>query len=131
MPEKTSVDRLRIDDEYDIIEQDKTILDAAKLIKKTKLPDLVVVSSEEEKKVLGVISDFDITTKVVAEGKNPATTKVTEAMYTVGPIALSTTVEDAFKLLQKHQVPLVPVVDNDQLVGVVTIQDVWSFIPEE
>ncbi|MHA2297152.1 MAG: CBS domain-containing protein [Candidatus Hodarchaeales archaeon] len=128
MPDKSTVEKLRIDDEYDVIDEDKTILDAAKLIKKTKLPDLVVIT--KEKKVLGVISDFDITTKVIAEGKDPATTKVTEAMYTVGPIELSTTVEQAFELLQKHQVPLVPVVESDQLVGVVTIQDVWSFIPE-
>ncbi|MHA1166739.1 MAG: CBS domain-containing protein [Candidatus Hodarchaeales archaeon] len=129
MSDNATVEALKIDDEYDVINEEKTIIDAAKLIKKTKLPDLVVIN--EKKEVLGVISDFDITTKVVAAGKDPAKVKVTEAMYQVGPISLSTTVEEAFQLLQKHQVPLVPVVEENKLIGVVTIQDVWSFIPED
>lgn len=81
--------------------------------------------------MLGVIADFDIVQNIVADGKDPATVKVTTAMYTIEPVTTETNVVDAFERMRDLNVNVVPVIEKDKLLGVVTIQDVWSYIPDE
>ncbi len=119
---------LTIDDEYDTIEASSTVLDAAIKMKNVNIPDLVVVDGE---KVLGIITDYDIATRIVAEEKDPKTTPVTEAMYTIPTVTLKTSVVEALRILQDHSAPIVPVLHNEKLKGVVSVQDCWSVIPED
>ncbi len=121
---------LVIDDEYGIIESDATVVQAAQKMKELAIPDLVV-QEKKTKEVLGVIADFDIVQHVVAEGKDPAKELVTGPMYTIEPVKLETNVVDAFERMRDLEVNVVPVVENEKLLGVVTIQDVWSYIPDE
>ncbi|MFX1478743.1 MAG: cyclic nucleotide-binding/CBS domain-containing protein [Promethearchaeota archaeon] len=124
-----SVRDLVIDDEYGIIDSKATIQEAAKKMKEMGVPDLVVVEGEEEK-VLGVIADFDIVQNVVAEGSDSKSEKVVSAMYKITPVNLDTSVSDAFTRMRNLNVSVVPVVENEKLVGVCTIQDCWSYIPD-
>lgn len=119
---------LVIDDEYDVIESTATIQDAAKKMKELGVPDLVVIEGE---KVLGVIADIDIVQNIVAEGKNSEIEKVISAMYTIQPVSLESPVTEAFKRMRDLQVNIVPVVENGKLQGVCTIQDCWSYIPDQ
>ena len=88
-----------IDDEYDTIDSDATIEDAAKKMKQIGVPDLVVIEKGTSK-VMGVVADFDIVQNIVAEGKDPKTEKVTAAMYSITPVGLETPVSEAFKKMQ-------------------------------
>ena len=117
-----------IDDAYETIDASQTILDAAKKMKTTGLPDLIVVENEEVK---GVITDYLITTCIVAETKDPQTTSVIDAMQPIPPVELTTSVEEALQRLQKYAVPVVPVVFKGELKGLVSVQDCWSVIPAE
>ncbi|MHA1611891.1 MAG: CBS domain-containing protein, partial [Promethearchaeota archaeon] len=121
---------LVIEDEYGIIESDATVVQAAQKMKKLAIPDLVV-QEKKTKEVLGVIADFDIVQHVVADGKDPAKELVTGPMYTIEPVKLETNVVDAFERMRDLEVNVVPVVEEKKLLGVVTIQDVWSYIPDE
>lgn len=121
---------LTIDDEYDIINSEATIKDAASKMKEAGIPDLVVVT-EENQKVLGVIADFDIVTGIVAEGLSAETAKVTEVMYTIEPVTPDTTVQTAFTRMRDLDVSVVPVVENEKLTGVATITDCWGMLPEK
>ncbi|MFX0206141.1 MAG: CBS domain-containing protein [Candidatus Hodarchaeota archaeon] len=127
MRKMVRVAALTIDDEYDTIEGSRTVLDAAKKMKEVGIPDLVVMEGE---KVLGIVTDYDITTRIVAEEKDPKTTSVTEAMYTIPTVTLRTSVEEALRILQEYSAPIVPVLHADKLKGVVSVQDCWSVIPE-
>jgi len=120
---------LVIDDEYSEIDSETTIQAAAKKMKEVGVPDLVVIEKGSNK-VIGVIADFDIVQDIVAEGKDPKTTKITEAMYTIEPVSLDTPVSEAFTRMQELEVSVVPVLKNNKLVGVCTIQDCWSYIPD-
>jgi CBS domain-containing protein len=120
---------LVIDDEYDTIESDATIIAAAKKMKKLGIPDLVVVEKETEK-VIGVVADFDIVQNIVAEGKDPKTESVKSAMYVITPATLDTTVKEAFARMRDLKVDIIPVVEKGKLVGVCSIQDCWSYIPD-
>jgi len=120
---------LTIDDEYDTISATASVQDAAIKMKKNGIPDLVVL--DEEKNYQGVIADFDIVTGLVAEGLSPNNSKVTEIMYTIVPVTKDTTVSTAFTRMQDLDVSVVPVIENNEIVGVATITDCWGFLPEK
>jgi len=119
---------LVIDDEYGVIESKATIQDAAKKMKELGVPDLVVIEGE---KVLGVIADFDIVQNIVAEGSDSKIEKVISSMYKIEPVSLESPVTETFTRMRDLQVNVVPVVEDGKLVGVATIQDCWSYIPDE
>ncbi len=121
---------LVIDDQYDIITAKATVEDAAKKMKKLGIPDLVVVEEGTEQ-VLGVIGDFDIVQNIIAEGLDPKSTNVTSAMYKISPVSLETPVTKAFTRMRDLQVNIVPVVEDEKLIGVCSIQDCWSYIPDQ
>jgi CBS domain-containing protein len=121
---------LVIDDEYGVINSNATIQDAAKKMKEIGIPDLVVVEGENQN-VLGVIADFDIVQNIVAEGKDGKSEKVISTMYKINPVNLDTTVTEAFKRMQDLNVNVVPVVEKGKLIGVCSIHDCWSFIPDQ
>jgi CBS domain-containing protein len=120
---------LIIDDEYGVVKSTATVQDAAKKMKELGVPDLVVVE-EGTDKVLGVIADFDIVQNVVAEGTDCSNAKVISTMYTIDPVKLDTPVSVAFTRMQNLRVNVVPVIDDGKLIGVATIQDCWSYIPD-
>ena len=121
---------LVIDDEYGIIDSKATIQDAAKKMKELGVPDLVVIK-DEKKEVLGVIADFDIVQNVVAEGKDVKTENVTLAMYKIASVSLDTPVTEAFARMRDLNANVIPVVEDGKLMGVCTIQDCWSYIPDQ
>jgi len=121
---------LVINDEYGEIDSKATIQEAAKKMKEIGVPDLVVIKQEKQK-VLGVIADFDIIQNVVAEGKDPKKENVISAMYKIDPVTLETPVTEAFNRMRNLNVNVVPVVQDEKLVGVCTIQDCWSYIPDQ
>ena len=121
---------LVIDDEYGVIDSNATIQEAAKKMKELGVPDLVVVE-EKSDKVLGVIADFDIIQNVVAKGSDPKEEMVISTMYKIKSMSLDDPVTEAFARMRDLNVNVVPVVENEKLVGVCTIQDCWSYIPDE
>ncbi|NHM29664.1 CBS domain-containing protein [Neobacillus terrae] len=77
----------------------------------------------EEKKLVGMITDRDIVVRGVAE-KHPGSTKVEDIMsselITISPDATS---QEAVHLMSEHQIRRLPVVDNGELVGIVSLGD--------
>jgi CBS domain-containing protein len=120
---------LVIDDEYDIIPIDATIVDAAKKMREKAIPDLVVL--DQSGKVAGVVADFDIVQNVIADGKNPSEEKVTTAMYKIEPVQLDTPVLEALERMQKLHVNVVPVIEKDKLKGVCSLSDCYNFTPTQ
>ncbi len=120
---------LTIDDEYDTILNTASVKEAALKMKENGIPDLVVLDSEN--KYHGVIADFDIVTGLVAEGLSSDKSKVTEIMYTIEPVTTKTTVSEAFSRMRDLDVSVVPVLENDEVIGVATITDCWGLLPEK
>ena len=120
---------LTIDDEYEVISSNASIKDAALKMKEAGIPDLVVIDKDD--KVVGVIADFDIVTNIIAEGLSADTAKVTEVMYTIDSVTKDTPVSVAFSRMRDLDVSVIPVVENDELLGVATITDCWGYLPEK
>jgi CBS domain-containing protein len=95
--------------------------------------EIPVVESNGSKKVVGVITDRDITVRAVAKGIGPEEGSVQDCMtanvYTVTP---NTSVEDVLDVMEDKQVRRVPVVDaNGNLCGIVAQADVAKHVQEE
>ena len=81
-------------------------------------------------KVVGVVSEFDLL-KAIKEGKKLEQVTAEDIM-SKNPICVSenTPVEEIIDLMMKHNIIRVPVVRNDNLVGVISRCDILSSIVE-
>jgi CBS domain-containing protein len=87
---------------------------------------LPVVESIQTMRVIGIVTDRDLATKVVAEGRNPAETAVQEVM-TSEPIACQPeeSVEVALNAMAEYQVRRIPIIDaHRRLVGIIAQADI-------
>jgi CBS domain-containing protein len=105
------------------VDPDTTVLDAARIMRQEDIGSLPVV---QEDRVLGIITDRDIATRVVAEGKDPETQKVAAvATREVVTVEAEQQLAEALKLMAQHQVRRLPVVDAEhRLVGILAQADV-------
>ena len=104
-----------------VISPDTSIQEAAKEMRDG---DFGMLPVGEDDRMIGTISDRDITIRAVAEGKN-AGTKVRDVMSEgVAWAYEDDSVEEAAKIMSERQVRRLPVVDrNKRLVGIVALGD--------
>ena len=105
------------------IDADKTVAYAAKMMREE---DVGLAPIVEGDKLVGMLTDRDITIRVVAEGRDPEQVKVRDVassqLVTVTP---QQDFDEALRMMAKHQVRRLPVVEEDgRLVGVVAQADV-------
>jgi CBS domain-containing protein len=105
------------------IDADKSVAYAAKMMRDE---DVGLAPIVEGDKLIGTLTDRDIAIRVVAEGKDPDQTTVREVastnLVTIDP---QQDLDEALRLMAKHQVRRLPVVEEDgRLVGVVAQADV-------
>jgi CBS domain-containing protein len=92
---------------------------------------LVVLNPEQQP--LGIVTDRDLTIRVLARGKNPFATTVGDVM-TLFPrtVREDTSIEDAIALMRVGPFRRLPVVDHaGKLVGLLSIDDVLELLAEE
>lgn len=90
---------------------------------KMKDLDVGAIPILDDKKLIGMITDRDLVVRGYAEkrsGSNQVTNVMSENLVTCSP---HTSLEEASQLMAKHQIRRLPVVENDQLVGIVSLGD--------
>ena len=108
------------------IHPNQTIFDASVLMAYEHIGSLPVVKDDET--LVGILTDRDIVTRCTAIGKDPRRTKIYECMSS-NPIRTvpSVTTFDAIMLMSEYGVRRLPIVENDKLVGIVSMSDVAKF----
>lgn len=105
----------------ELVSGDTTVADAAKLMREKDFGGVLCGDGDE---VSGFLTDRDIAIRVVAEGKDPSSTTVSEVatgdLHTLSP---DDSVEDAIELVRQHNIRRVPVVEGAKPVGIVSIGD--------
>jgi len=99
---------------------------AAKLMKSKNIGSLPVIENGQTRKLVGIVTDRDLTLKIVAEGLDAKSTKV-EAVMTrkVVTCRAEDDLQKALDAMAEHQLRRIPVVDNDnQLLGIIAQADV-------
>ena len=112
------------------LESGSNAADAARLMRDENVGIVPVVEGE---RLVGTITDRDIALRVVADGKAPESTTVGEIasreLVTVDP---KQDLDEALRLMARHQVRRLPVVEEDgKLVGIVAQADIAQHATDE
>ena len=112
------------------VNPETTLVDVAKIMQEKHVGCIPVCDTN--KKIVGLVTDRDIVLRGVACNKNTATTPVSEimttAVYTVNP---NSDVTEAGKIMCDCQIKRVPVIDNNTIVGIITLGDLANNYGED
>jgi CBS domain-containing protein len=106
----------------EVVRPDATLQEAANKMKSLDIGPLPVCDGD---KVIGMLTDRDITVRATAEGLDPKQTKVREVMSKELITCLEDQdVKEAAELMQSKQIRRVPVLNRDKrLVGMLSLGD--------
>jgi len=104
------------------VQEDETVLDAAKKMQQLDVGALPICGSDDRLK--GMITDRDIVIKVLAQGKDPGSTTAGElAQGKPVTIGADDGIDELVRTMAQHEVKRLPVIDGHTLVGVVSEAD--------
>jgi CBS domain-containing protein len=105
---------------------DSSLQEVAQMMVDCDCGCIPVVDSEDSKMPVGMITDRDITVRVVAQGRNPLDLTAGDAMSsTVVSVTPETSLEDCLNLMEESQIRRIAVVDkNGSICGIVSQADV-------
>ncbi len=112
------------------LDGEATVAEAAKKMAQDDFGALPVCSTEG--KLQGMVTDRDLVIGVLAEGRDPANTKVTDVidLTEVVTIGADDSVEEAIRTMKDHAVRRLPVIDGTELVGMVSQADIARAMPD-
>ncbi|MBS3131051.1 CBS domain-containing protein [Candidatus Woesearchaeota archaeon] len=105
-----------------------TLLGCAAVMDEKHVGAVVV---KDDGKSIGIITEQDIVRKVVAKGINPLTEKVKDYMEkNLITIAPDKDIYDALVLMRDNNIRHLPVVQNGEMIGLLTIKDILKIQPQ-
>jgi CBS domain-containing protein len=103
----------------------ETIIEAAERMRQQDIGVLPVVEDQQDKHLVGIITDRDLAVQALAEGRNPGSTTVGEIMS--GDVVVCSPdddCEEALRLMEKRRVRRIPAVDRTgRVVGIISQGD--------
>ena len=106
-----------------------SVYDAIELMADKEVGALVVMEGDS---LVGVLSERDYARKVVLQGRSSKGTKIKEIMTSrVAYARPEQTVEECMALMTDKRIRHLPVMDGDELLGVISIGDLVKAIIEE
>jgi CBS domain-containing protein len=104
----------------------------ARVMRREDVGAVPVINDEQQKQLIGIVTDRDLAIKVVAESRDPNHTMVHDVMTST--IVVCREREDlssAIRAMEEHQIRRVPVVDDDgRIVGIISQADVAARLYE-
>lgn len=111
------------------IRPEAPVLDAIRLMAEAHVGAVLVM---EGARLVGIVSERDYARKVVLQGRSSADTPVRDIMT---PRVLTTTSRDTsdhcMQLMTEHRIRHLPVMEGDDVVGVVSIGDLVKAVIED
>ena len=103
-----------------------SVLDALKIMTDKNISAVLVMENE---KLSGIFTERDYARKIILQGKSSKDTLIIEAM-TPNPITIkmSDSIDYCMELMTDKHIRHLPIVDNDEVKGMMSIGDVVKFI---
>jgi CBS domain-containing protein len=103
------------------VETGATVADAAREMRDGDVGSVVLI---ENGSVAGIVTDRDIAVRVVAEGRDPDATRVSEVATTPAvTLTVDQSVDDAIRLVREQDIRRIVVVQDDRAAGIVSLGD--------
>ena len=103
-----------------------SIFTISNLMKEGKVGSIIIM--DQNNKPVGIITERDIVRRGVSDSKDPKTTKATEIMSNpLITVEKDTYLYEAAKKMEKNKIRRLPVVENNTLVGIVTVTDIIKY----
>ena len=110
------------------VDENDTILATAKKYKHHKIGCVVVT---KQKHCTGIITERDLIERALCQHLDVTQVKAKEIMsnniITIHPLE---NIENAITLMKNHTIKKLPVISNDQIVGIITITDIAHARPD-
>ena len=109
---------------------DATVAKAAKAMCHDEVGSVIIL---DHNKPIGIVTEEDLACKVVALDLKPSTVHVNEIMSTpLITVSADKTVGDAAKMMVKHKVRRLPIIDeHHKVIGIVTVRDLLAVSNEQ
>lgn len=108
------------------ISPNASVYDALRMMEKKDVGALLVLEND---KMVGILSERDYARKIILHGKTSRETLVREIMTpVVFSIHPDQTVDECMDLMTLRRIRHVPVMENDTLLGIISIGDVVNYI---
>ena len=103
-----------------------SVAKAAELMQSENIGSIPVIENRQSQKLVGIVTDRDLALKIVAEGRDPQTTKVETVMtHNVVTCRAEDDLQKALDAMAGHQLRRIPIVDNDnKILGIIAQADV-------
>jgi len=104
------------------VSPDTKVIDALQIMAEKNIGSVLVMDKGE---YLGIMSERDYSRKVILKGKNSTDTRVSEIMSTDLPLLKpDDPVNECMKIMTEKNIRYMPVFENDQLIGIISMSDV-------
>ncbi|HEX2996247.1 MAG TPA: CBS domain-containing protein [Anaerolineales bacterium] len=103
-----------------------TLTEVARMMKAEDIGPVLVVDNEQNRTLVGIVTDRDLVIKAIADGLDPKTAKVNDVMSKkLVTCYTDDDVEQAMNAMSQFQLRRIPVVEeNMKLVGIISQADV-------
>lgn len=107
-----------------ILKPNTTVLEAARALDNNQVGAVIV---QHEGRVAGIVTDRDLTVRVIGQELDPRTTPLAMVMTKdVVTLPVDASRVDALQLMQQRRIRRIPLVEDGAVVGVVTLDDLLA-----
>lgn len=87
---------------------------------------------DDDNRLKGIITDRDIVVKAIAKGRNPSEVRASDLIAeTPVWVEAGTDVDEVLHHMVEHRIRRLPVMENKELVGIISQADLAAKLPEE
>ena len=104
-----------------------TVVDIASKMKEHNIGSVIITENE---KPVGIVTDWDVVSKVVASNLDPSSVDATKVMQTIHTVEAGEGITEAARILRKNNIKRLGVVYKDRLAGIISSSDVIAVTPE-
>ena len=109
------------------IKSSQNVLEACQIYKDRGVGCLVVMESGM---VVGIVTERDIIERIILQELNPKQTLVKDIMSkNIKTIHATAPVEKAADIMKKNHIKKLPVILNNEIVGIITVTDIANILP--